>query len=98
MDELNQAHGLDVIYANFSRILLYTHQLDVVEALSRADGLSRTLQAKFLFAHLDLQYARGWHQLLWYDSANYAGLKVSFRLSVVIFVIHAHIFILIFLL
>lgn len=76
VDELNQTHGLDVVYASFSRLLLCTHQIDVVDALSRTDGLSRMLQAKPLFVHIDLQYARGWHQLLWYDSANFAGLRV----------------------
>ncbi|KAM7543304.1 hypothetical protein Aperf_G00000018284 [Anoplocephala perfoliata] len=77
VDELNQTHGLDVVYANFSRLLLCTHQLDVMDALSRTDGLSQMLQAKPLFVHIDLQYARGWHQLLWYDSANFAGLRID---------------------
>ncbi|CDS37731.1 dna polymerase epsilon catalytic subunit a [Echinococcus multilocularis] len=77
VDELNQTHGLDVVCANFSRLILCTHQLDVVDALPRADGLSRMLQAKPFFSHLDLQYTRGWHQLLWYDPANYAGLKID---------------------
>ncbi|VDO10079.1 unnamed protein product [Rodentolepis nana] len=77
VDELNQTHGLDVVYANFSRLLLCTHQLDVVDALSRTDGLSRMLQSKSLFFHIDLQYTRGWHQLLWYDSANFAGLRID---------------------
>ncbi|VDL61470.1 unnamed protein product [Hymenolepis diminuta] len=77
VDELNQTHGLDVVYANFSRILVCTHQLDVVDALSRVDGLSQMLQSKPLFFYIDLQYLRGWHQLLWYDSANFAGLRID---------------------
>ncbi|VDM17454.1 unnamed protein product [Hydatigera taeniaeformis] len=77
VDDLNQTHGLDVVYANFSRLILCTHQLDVVDALPRIDGLSRMLQAKPFFSHLDLQYTRGWHQLLWYDPANYAGLRID---------------------
>ncbi|VDK32832.1 unnamed protein product [Taenia asiatica] len=77
VDDLNQTHGLDVVYANFSRLTLCTHQIDVVDALPRADVLSRMLQAKPFFSHLDLQYTRGWHQLLWYDPANYAGLKID---------------------
>lgn len=81
MDDLNQTHDLDVVYANFSRLVLCTHKLDVVDALPRVDVLSQMLQAKPLFSHLDLQYTRGWHQLLWYDPANYAGLRVRTHLD-----------------
>lgn len=77
MDELNQSHGVDVVFANFSRIILCTHRTDIADALSRVDSLTSLLGSKPLFVHLDLQYASGWHQLLWYDAANYAGIKVS---------------------
>uniref|UniRef100_A0A5K3FMW5 DNA polymerase epsilon catalytic subunit n=1 Tax=Mesocestoides corti TaxID=53468 RepID=A0A5K3FMW5_MESCO len=77
VDELNQTHGLDVVFANFNRIVVCTRHLDVVDALSRADSLTHMLQSKPLFVHLDLQYARSWHQLLWYDSSNYAGIRVD---------------------
>ncbi len=77
VDELNQSHGLDVVFASFSRLVLCTHRIDVADALARADSLTRMLRSKPLFVHLDLQYTQGWHQLLWYDAANYAGLKVS---------------------
>lgn len=76
VDELTQSHGLDVVFGSFSRLVLCTRRIDVADALSRADGLSRILRTKPLFVHLDLQYTQAWHQVLWYDSANYAGLKV----------------------
>ncbi len=76
IDELNQSHGLDVVFASFSRLVVCTHRNDIADALARADNLSRMLRGKPLFVHLDLQFTRGWHQLLWYDAANYAGIKV----------------------
>uniref|UniRef100_A0A0X3P616 DNA-directed DNA polymerase n=2 Tax=Schistocephalus solidus TaxID=70667 RepID=A0A0X3P616_SCHSO len=77
VDELNQSHGLDVIFASYSRLVLCTHRFDVADALSRADSLLKLLRSKALFVHLDLQYSCSWYQLLWYDTANYAGLKVD---------------------
>ncbi|VDK79515.1 unnamed protein product [Dibothriocephalus latus] len=77
VDELNQSQGLDVIFASYSRLVLCTHRFDVADALSRADSLLKLLRSKALFVHLDLQYSCSWYQLLWYDTANYAGLKVD---------------------
>ncbi|CAL8098256.1 unnamed protein product [Calicophoron daubneyi] len=78
IDELNHLH-VDVIYANFSRLIVATRRMELPEALARVDHFTRLIQTRptTLFTHLDLQYVASWRQLLWMDSANYSGVKAD---------------------
>ncbi|CAH8624152.1 unnamed protein product [Heterobilharzia americana] len=78
VDELSHFH-VDVIYANFSRVIISTHRIELPEALARVDYFTQLLRTRpgTLFTHIDLQYVTSWRQLLWMDSANYAGVKAS---------------------
>lgn len=75
---------MDVIYANFSRLIMSTHRIELPEALARVDYFTQLLRTRqgTLFTHLDLQYVTSWRQLIWMDSANYAGIKVSYVLFI----------------
>ncbi|CAH8671442.1 unnamed protein product [Schistosoma rodhaini] len=78
VDEITHFH-VDVIYANFSRLIMSTHRIELPEALARVDYFTQLLRTRqgTLFTHLDLQYVTSWRQLIWMDSANYAGVKAS---------------------
>ncbi|CAH8663835.1 unnamed protein product [Schistosoma haematobium] len=78
VDEIGHFH-VDVIYANFSRLIMSTHRIELPEALARVDYFTQLLRTRqgTLFTHLDLQYVTSWRQLIWMDSANYAGIKAS---------------------
>ncbi|CAH8869757.1 unnamed protein product [Trichobilharzia szidati] len=78
VDELSHFH-VDVIYANFSRLIISTHRIELPEALARVDYFTQLLRTRpgTLFTHMDLQYVTSWRQLMWMDSANYAGVKAS---------------------
>ncbi|VDQ05386.1 unnamed protein product [Trichobilharzia regenti] len=78
VDELSHLH-VDIIYANFSRLIISTHRIELPEALARVDYFTHLLRTRpgTLFTHMDLQYVTSWRQLMWMDSANYAGVKAS---------------------
>ncbi|KAH8865564.1 DNA polymerase epsilon catalytic subunit A [Schistosoma japonicum] len=76
VDELRHFH-VDVIYANFSRLIISTHRIELPEALARIDYFTQLIRTRrgTLFTHMDLQYVTSWRHLIWMDSANYAGVK-----------------------
>ncbi|KAF8566604.1 hypothetical protein P879_05659 [Paragonimus westermani] len=78
VDELNHLH-VDVVFANFSRLIVATRRMELPEALARVDHFTHLLRTRpaTLFTHLDLQYVASWRQLLWMDPSNYAGIKAS---------------------
>ncbi|VDP90350.1 unnamed protein product [Echinostoma caproni] len=77
IDELNHLN-VDVIFANFSRLIVATRRLELSEALARVEHFTNLLRTRpgTLFTHLDLQYVASWRQMLWLDPANYAAIKV----------------------
>ncbi|KAF6780147.1 hypothetical protein AHF37_00368 [Paragonimus kellicotti] len=78
VDELNHLH-VDVVFANFSRLIVATRRMELPEALARVDHFTHLLRTRpaTLFTHLDLQYVASWRQLLWMDPSNYAGIKAN---------------------
>ncbi|TGZ66839.1 hypothetical protein CRM22_005120 [Opisthorchis felineus] len=78
VDELNHLN-VDVVYANFSRLIVATRRMELPEALARVNHFTELLRTRpaTLFAHLDMQYVRSWRQLLWMDAANFAGVKAN---------------------
>ncbi|CAH8602892.1 unnamed protein product [Dicrocoelium dendriticum] len=78
VDELNHL-SVDVVFANFNRLLVATRRMELPEALARVDHFTKLLRTRSgtLFTHLDLQYVMSWRQLFWMDPFNYAGIKAN---------------------
>ncbi|TNN20557.1 DNA polymerase epsilon catalytic subunit A, partial [Schistosoma japonicum] len=76
VDELRHFH-VDVIYANFSRLIISTHRIELPEALARIDYFTQLIRTRrgTLFTHMDLQYVTSWRHLIWMDSAITLGVK-----------------------
>nr|CAB3265004.1 DNA polymerase epsilon catalytic subunit A-like [Phallusia mammillata] len=69
--------GSKIVYADFSRILVSTRKRNVDDALSYVEYVNNSILGKDLFHSLVLSVNQCWSHLLWYDSANYGGIKVE---------------------
>ena len=69
--------GANVIYADLSRIIVCTKKLVTDEALSYMKYLINNLQNKDVFSTVHVELNKLWKILLWNDSANFGGIKIS---------------------
>lgn len=67
--------GVDVIYADFTRIIVNTGKKSIVDGISYADYVCQSIRNKELFHSVHLSYQQCWSFLLWMDAYNYSGLK-----------------------
>jgi DNA polymerase epsilon subunit 1 len=66
--------GVDIIYADFNKIIINTKKKSVVDALSYADFICQSIRNKELFHSVNLSYKQCWSCLLWLDCYNYTGV------------------------
>ncbi|AQK71203.1 DNA polymerase epsilon catalytic subunit A [Zea mays] len=69
--------GANVIFANFSKIIIDTGKVDLSSAHAYCDSLLRTLQTRDLFEWIELEPLHFWHSLLFMDQYNYGGIQAK---------------------
>ncbi|KAI4322394.1 hypothetical protein L6164_022096 [Bauhinia variegata] len=66
--------GANIVFANFSKIILDTGKYDLSAAKAYCDSLLKTLQSRDLFEWIELEPRKYWHSLLFMDQYNYGGI------------------------
>ncbi|RLN07683.1 hypothetical protein C2845_PM11G04980 [Panicum miliaceum] len=69
--------GANVIFANFSKIIIDTGKVDLASAHAYCDSLLKTLQTRDLFGWIELEPLHFWHSLLFMDQYNYGGIQAK---------------------
>lgn len=69
--------GANVIFANFSKIIIDTGKVDLLSARAYCDSLLKTLQTRDLFEWIELEPLHYWHSLLFMDQYNYGGIQAK---------------------
>ncbi|KAL6634447.1 hypothetical protein ACP70R_027118 [Stipagrostis hirtigluma subsp. patula] len=69
--------GANVIFANFSKIIIDTGKMDLPSAHAYCDSLLKTLQTRDLFEWIELEPLHYWHSLLFMDQYNYGGIQAK---------------------
>ncbi|KAK3158029.1 hypothetical protein QOZ80_2AG0131930 [Eleusine coracana subsp. coracana] len=69
--------GANVIFANFSKIIIDTGKMDLLSARAYCDSLLKTLQTRDLFEWIELEPLHYWHSLLFMDQFNYGGIQAK---------------------
>ncbi|KAJ1279266.1 hypothetical protein BS78_04G142600 [Paspalum vaginatum] len=69
--------GANVIFANFSKIIIDTGKVDLSSAHAYCDSLLKTLQTRDLFEWIELEPLHFWHSLLFMDQYNYGGIQAK---------------------
>ncbi|KAM0786880.1 hypothetical protein ACM66B_002305 [Microbotryomycetes sp. NB124-2] len=66
--------GSDIVHADFGRIFLLTSKPSSVSAYAYANYVVSSVTSRELFRYIQLDIVRFWDQLVWLDSANFAGV------------------------
>ncbi|OEL31457.1 DNA polymerase epsilon catalytic subunit A, partial [Dichanthelium oligosanthes] len=69
--------GANVIFANFSKIIIDTGKVDLASAHAYCDSLLKTLQTRDLFEWIELEPVHFWHNFLFMDQYNYGGIQAK---------------------
>lgn len=72
-----QKLGCQIIYADFTKIVIHTGKKVVEDAIGYAEYIVQTIRNKELFHSIHLSYQESWKFLLWLDATNYAGIKAN---------------------
>ena len=67
--------GVDIIYADFTKIIINSGKKSIIDGISYADYVCQSIRNKELFHSVHLSYQQCWSFLLWMDVYNYSGLK-----------------------
>lgn len=67
--------GVDVIYADFTKIIINSGKKSIIDGISYADYVCQSIRNKELFHSVHLSFKQCWNFLLWMDGYNFAGLK-----------------------
>lgn len=70
-----QRLGAEIIYADFTKVIVNTGKKTVVDGISYADYVVKSIRNKELFHSVHLSYQQCWECLLWLDTTNYAGIR-----------------------
>nr|BAD23092.1 putative DNA polymerase epsilon catalytic subunit protein isoform b [Oryza sativa Japonica Group] len=71
--------GANVIFANFSKIIIDTGKVDLLSARAYCDSLLKTLQTRDIFEWVELEPLHYWHSLLFMDQYNYGGIQAKMQ-------------------
>lgn len=71
--------GANVIFANFSKIIIDTGKVDLSSARAYCDSLLKTLQTRDIFEWVELEPLHYWHSLLFMDQYNYGGIQAKMQ-------------------
>lgn len=69
--------GCQIIFADFTKIVLHTGKRTIVDAISYTDYIVQAIRNKEIFHSVHLSYQESWNFLLWLDDSNYAGVKAN---------------------
>ncbi|KAL5555227.1 hypothetical protein UlMin_037463 [Ulmus minor] len=69
--------GANIVFANFSKIIIDTGKFDLSAAKAYCDSLLKTLQTRELFEWIELEPLHFWHSLLFMDQYNYGGIPAK---------------------
>lgn len=67
--------GVDIIYADFTKVILNSGKKSVLDGISYADYVCQSIRNKELFHSVHLSYQQCWNFLLWMDVYNFSGLR-----------------------
>ncbi|XP_058812219.1 DNA polymerase epsilon catalytic subunit 1 [Topomyia yanbarensis] len=65
----------EIVYADFTRIVINTGKKAVIDAIAYTDYVVQSIRNKELFHSVSLSYQQSWQFLLWIDSANFGGIR-----------------------
>uniref|UniRef100_J3LD65 DNA polymerase epsilon catalytic subunit n=1 Tax=Oryza brachyantha TaxID=4533 RepID=J3LD65_ORYBR len=71
--------GANVIFANFSKIIIDTGKVELPSARAYCDSLLKTLQTRDIFEWVELEPLHYWHSLLFMDQYNYGGIQAKMQ-------------------
>ena len=66
--------GCEIVHADFGRIFLLTSKGSSANAFAYANYVVSSVTSRELFRYIQLDIVRFWDQLVWMDSANFAGV------------------------
>jgi DNA polymerase epsilon subunit 1 len=69
--------GSQIVFANFNKIILSTKKKSVMDAIGYVEFVVQNIRNKEIFHGIEISYKQCWSYLLWLDSANNSGIKVS---------------------
>nr|KAJ0201048.1 hypothetical protein LSAT_V11C600314360 [Lactuca sativa] len=69
--------GANIIFANFSKVILDTGKSDLSAAQAYCDSLLKALQTRDLFEWIELEPMQFWHSFLFMDQYNYGGIQAK---------------------
>lgn len=67
--------GVDVIYADFTKVIIHSNKRSIVDGISYADYICQSIRNKELFHSVHLSYQQCWNFLIWMDEFNFSGLR-----------------------
>lgn len=67
--------GVQIIFADFNRIILNTGKKTIKDAISYAEYIVQSIRNKELFHSVNLSYMQCWEFLLWMDPSNFSGVR-----------------------
>lgn len=66
--------GVEIVYADFSRIIIATKRQTQLEAQEYVDFILNAVTSKELFGYLQVSVKQRWEQLVWLETENFAAL------------------------
>lgn len=67
--------GVDVIYADFTKVIINSGKKSIIDGISYADYVCQSIRNKELFHSVYLSYQQCWNFLMWMDDFNFSGEK-----------------------
>ncbi|KAJ3675811.1 hypothetical protein LUZ60_004853 [Juncus effusus] len=66
--------GANIVFANFSKIIIDTGKIDLPSAHAYIECMLKTLQTRDLFEWIELEPQHYWHSFLFMDQYNFGGI------------------------
>jgi len=63
--------GSNIVYANFSRMILCTKKRRVDDALAYVEFITNSIRSRELYRLIDISYTKYWQTLIWMDPVSY---------------------------
>jgi len=69
--------GSNIVYANFSRMILCTKKKRVVDALAYVEYITNSIRSRELYRLIDISYTKYWQTLIWMDPVRHSHTLYS---------------------
>lgn len=63
--------GSNIVYANFSRMILCTKKRRADDALAYVEFITNSIRSRELYRLIDMSYTKYWQTLIWMDPVSY---------------------------